>query len=155
MKTNPLPLFISSGLVSSRRFGTIKTGRIVNIFYNDVYKVELPPLHRFPMEKYRLVREMVVGQFKSTENVHFMVSPLATRNELISTHCAKVSVHLKINSDLIYPCLQIEYVDRYIGGAMTTNEIRRIGFPWSEDHVKRSLSSVGGTLAATRAVLGV
>jgi hypothetical protein len=26
------------------------------IFYNDVYEVDLPPGHRFPMEKYRKVR---------------------------------------------------------------------------------------------------
>lgn len=28
------------------------------LFYNDVYRVELPEGHRFPMEKYRLVREV-------------------------------------------------------------------------------------------------
>lgn len=28
------------------------------LFYNDVYRVELPLGHRFPMEKYRLVREV-------------------------------------------------------------------------------------------------
>lgn len=28
------------------------------LFYNDVYRVELPGGHRFPMEKYRLVREV-------------------------------------------------------------------------------------------------
>ncbi|CAN0545732.1 unnamed protein product, partial [Ectocarpus sp. 8 AP-2014] len=27
------------------------------LFYNDVYRVDLPDGHRFPMEKYRLVRE--------------------------------------------------------------------------------------------------
>lgn len=31
---------------------------ILHLFYNDVYKVDLPPGHRFPMEKYRLVREV-------------------------------------------------------------------------------------------------
>ena len=29
------------------------------IFYNDVYEVNLPPHHRFPMKKYRQVRERV------------------------------------------------------------------------------------------------
>ncbi|CAN0513019.1 unnamed protein product, partial [Scytosiphon promiscuus] len=28
------------------------------LFYNDVYRVDLPGGHRFPMEKYRLVREV-------------------------------------------------------------------------------------------------
>lgn len=31
------------------------------LFYNDVYRVELPEGHRFPMEKYRLVREVRRG----------------------------------------------------------------------------------------------
>lgn len=31
------------------------------LFYNDVYRVELPEGHRFPMEKYRLVREVRTG----------------------------------------------------------------------------------------------
>lgn len=36
---------------------------------------------------------------------------------------------------------------------MNALEIRRTGFPWSPEHVRRSTSSVGGTVAATRAVL--
>lgn len=31
---------------------------ILPLFYNDVYRVDLPERHRFPMEKYRLVREV-------------------------------------------------------------------------------------------------
>lgn len=30
----------------------------LRLFYNDVYRVDLPKNHRFPMEKYRLVREV-------------------------------------------------------------------------------------------------
>lgn len=29
------------------------------VYYNDVYEVNLPPRHRFPMGKYRKVRERV------------------------------------------------------------------------------------------------
>ena len=29
------------------------------IYYNDVYKVDLPPRHRFPMNKYEQVRKLV------------------------------------------------------------------------------------------------
>jgi hypothetical protein len=31
----------------------------LRLFYNDVYEVKLPPKHRFPMGKYRKVREKV------------------------------------------------------------------------------------------------
>ena len=43
-----------------------------------------------------------------------------------------------------------EYVDRVLGG---TADMRRIGFPWSEGLVRRTLASVGGTLAATMEAL--
>lgn len=33
-------------------------GGVMPLFYNDVYKVDLPEGHRFPMEKYRLVRKV-------------------------------------------------------------------------------------------------
>jgi len=36
---------------------------------------------------------------------------------------------------------------------MTPEELKRIGFPWSKATVARTLSSVGGTVAATHAVL--
>jgi hypothetical protein len=35
------------------------------IYYNDVYEVDLPPGHRFPMEKYRIVREAVQAKVDS------------------------------------------------------------------------------------------
>ena len=35
------------------------------IFYNDVYEVILPPNHRFPMQKYRQVRERVQNRISS------------------------------------------------------------------------------------------
>jgi acetoin utilization deacetylase AcuC-like enzyme len=41
---------------------------------------------------------------------------------------------------------------RYISGDLTPLEIRRVGFPWSIEGVQRSTSSVGGTIAAMRAV---
>jgi acetoin utilization deacetylase AcuC-like enzyme len=102
-------------------------------FYNDIYKVTLPPTHRFPMEKYYLVRSGLQEYFRDTTEVQFKESPLVTADELSSTHCRN-------------------YIDRYLSGSLTDMENRRIGFPWTTAGVKRSLSSVGGTVAATRAV---
>lgn len=45
------------------------------------------------------------------------------------------------------------YVARVTQGALSREEVRRIGFPWSPGLVERSRRSVGGTLAATRAAL--
>ena len=46
------------------------------LFYNDVYRVDLPEGHRFPMEKYRLVREVRRGWGVDGDNSR---APLAKR----------------------------------------------------------------------------
>lgn len=110
------------------------------IYYNDVYEVILPKNHRFPMEKYRKVRLLAqtwMASQSQEERKHvicdFRVSPLATVEDLTTTHCP-------------------EYVDRYLRGHLTKAELRNVGFPWSMNGVLRSLSSVGGTVAAAVSV---
>lgn len=46
-----------------------------------------------------------------------------------------------------------EYIDSFCEGSIDPQIIRRIGIPWSEAFVRRSLASVGGTLAASRVAL--
>eukprot|EP00457_Paulinella_chromatophora_P004133 gb/GEZN01004143.1/.p1 GENE.gb/GEZN01004143.1/~~gb/GEZN01004143.1/.p1 ORF type:complete len:599 (-),score=70.56 gb/GEZN01004143.1/:218-1792(-) len=101
--------------------------RALVLYYNDVYQFPLPSGHRFPMEKYRVVRERL--QQLLTEQAHFYVSPFASREDLCTTH---------------HP----EYVKRFLEGTLSEKEIRWIGFPWSQKGVKRALSSTGGTIAA-------
>ena len=108
------------------------------IYYNDVYEVNLPPGHRFPMEKYRRVRERVQDGIQQDRdgalvNYQFLVSPLASWDDLVTTH-------------------DPEYIERFLRGNQTELELRNVGFPWSLDGVKRSLSSTGGTVAAACAV---
>ena len=121
------------------------------LFYNDVYEVELPPRHRFPMGKYRKVRERVQERIAShlaaaaggggdgetkpsaVVDVGFCVSPLSTFEELSTTH-------------------DPTYIRRFLEGDQTPEEQRNVGFPWSRRGVDRALSSVGGTLAAARFV---
>lgn len=62
-KSMPLRHFLAH---SSTLSGQSSTGDSVEyippsfyIYYNDVYQVDLPPRHRFPMEKYAMVRKMV------------------------------------------------------------------------------------------------
>jgi acetoin utilization deacetylase AcuC-like enzyme len=112
----------------------VPTPKSAILYYNDIYHVTMPENHRFPMDKYRLVRQYLQSQLAHHPQVKFLVSPLATIDELSLTHCPK-------------------YVLNYISGNMTAQQVRKTGFPWSKEHVYRSLSSVGGTLAATRQVL--
>ncbi|KAG7351186.1 histone deacetylase family protein [Nitzschia inconspicua] len=126
---------------------TLHPPRAFQVFYNDVYEVPLPPNHRFPMNKYRLVRERIqklilsqqlipnnsIGIPNFRPNIEFVVSPLATVEELLTTHDAS-------------------YIERFLCGNQTQAEQRNVGFPWSPQGVDRALSSVGGTLAAARFV---
>jgi len=70
---------------------------------------------------------------KNNNTKEFVISPLATVQELETTHDA-------------------EYISRFLKGDQTEQEQRNVGFPWSIQGVDRALSSVGGTLAATCAV---
>ena len=46
-----------------------------------------------------------------------------------------------------------EYVEAFLQGTLSAAAMRRIGFPWSHGLVRRTLASVGSTLAATREAL--
>ncbi|MEM7051948.1 MAG: histone deacetylase [Acidobacteriota bacterium] len=96
-------------------------------FYCDQFELPLPPEHRFPMAKYRLLRQRVAGH----REIDLEVPPAAEAVDLLRVHDAA-------------------YVSRVVGGALARQEIRRLGFPWSRRLVERSRRSVGGTLAACR-----
>jgi acetoin utilization deacetylase AcuC-like enzyme len=99
----------------------------LRLFYSDLYTIPLPPGHKFPMPKYRALREALSGD----PRFEFQPSPLASADEIELAH-------------------DPSYVRRFLEGQLTVAEIRRIGFPWSEALVQRTLASAGGTLAATR-----
>jgi acetoin utilization deacetylase AcuC-like enzyme len=102
-------------LIQGRSLLTDTTNKkAVELYYNDEYEVILPPNHRFPMQKYRRVREKLQREYTGNPNVLFSPSPLASREELITTHCP-------------------EYVDRYVKGQMTEKEVRRAGH-FNENH---------------------
>lgn len=110
------------------------------IYYNDVYEVPLPPNHRFPMDKYRRVRERLQKLVqdlhpRARQNIQydFRISPLVPLEDLTTTHCPA-------------------YVERYLIGNQTEEEIRNVGFPWSHEGVDRAFSSTGGTVAAAASI---
>jgi len=103
------------------------------VFYADEFVLPLPPGHRFPMEKYRLLRERVTVQ-GVVPAAWLEVPAAATDAELRTVHTPR-------------------YVAAVRTGTLGANAARRIGFPWSPAMVERSRRSVGGTLAACRAAL--
>ena len=104
-------------------------------FYSDTFVLPLPEQHRFPMAKYRLLRERLVEErILSAADLH-VPEPIAW-DDLLLVHDAG-------------------YVSAVANGTLTADAQRRIGFPWSPMMVERSRRSVGATLAAAREVLGV
>ena len=100
------------------------------LYFCDHYHLPLPEGHKFPLAKYRMVRDRLNqdGRFDLRE------APLVTRQDLQRVHTDS-------------------YIDGFLAGTLEPSIIRRIGFPWSEGLVKRTLASAGGTLAATRTAL--
>lgn len=103
------------------------------LFYTDQFVLPLPEGHRFPMEKYSLLLERLEesGVFSAGD---FRVPPAATDAEIVRAHCP-------------------DYLHRVQRGALSKEEVREIGFPWSPEMVERSRRSSGATLAAARVAL--
>jgi acetoin utilization deacetylase AcuC-like enzyme len=105
----------------------------LKIFYTDHFVLPLPPEHRFPMQKYVLLRRRVAESgLIAPENMRVPLA--ASDTEIMRAH----------DSD---------YLPRVQHGLLTPQEIRRIGFPWSPEMVERSRRSSGATIAACRAAL--
>src|SRR5690349_8435799 len=100
------------------------------LFYCDHYAIPLPAGHKFPSAKYGLLRKMLEadGVFRLER------ARPASREAVEAAH------------DPVY-------VERFLEGTLEPAVMRRIGFPWSPELVRRSLASVGGTLAATEDAL--
>ncbi|MEO6595255.1 MAG: histone deacetylase [Planctomycetota bacterium] len=105
----------------------------MHVFYSDPFLFPLPPEHRFPLAKYRLLRERI-ERWPASSGAGLWLAPRALRDELLLVHAA-------------------DYVDDFQAGRLDRDHMRRIGFPWSPELVERSLRSCGGTLAATRTAL--
>jgi acetoin utilization deacetylase AcuC-like enzyme len=105
----------------------------VKVFYSDHHQIELPPNHRFPIEKYRLLRAGLLEQGILFPN-DMVQSPLATRDVVTLAHTPA-------------------YFDAIFTGNVDPKVMRQIGLPWSEALVKRSLASVGGAICAAEEAL--
>ena len=97
------------------------------------YTFQLPAGHRFPIDKYALLRERVLRD-GSVQQEHLHDPARVTVDDLVLVHTR-------------------EYVDRLTLGRLDEEELRRLGFPWSEALVERSYRAVGGTCEAAAMAL--
>jgi acetoin utilization deacetylase AcuC-like enzyme len=103
---------------------------VLHVWSSARYAFPLPDGHRFPIEKYALLRERVVSEgIVPADCVHDPAR--IPREDLLLVHTA-------------------DYVDRFTEGKLTRDEQRKLGFPWSEHLVERSYRAAGGTMEAAR-----
>lgn len=98
------------------------------VFYADTYEVPLPEKHRFPMDKYRLIREGLVRENILTEDELFE-APLADETLIKSVHCPA-------------------YFEAIKNQTLEHRKARKVGLPLTPEMYQRTLGSMGGFLAA-------
>ncbi|WPC74935.1 histone deacetylase family protein [Vibrio porteresiae] len=104
---------------------------MIPLVYHPIYsQLILPKGHRYPINKYRLLYDALQQKAQQesswqTEFEYFTPSPL-TIDEVKEIH-------------------QADYVDLLVHGSLPAAKMRRIGFPWSEQLIERTLLSAGGT----------
>lgn len=99
-------------------------------FYTDHYVLPLPPGHRFPMEKYSQLRDLV----KNLDAIELVEAPAVSDTQILYAH-------------------DPTYLMKILRGNLSPQEQREIGFPWSTQMVERSRRSAGATLAAAKVAL--
>src|SRR3954471_15375214 len=100
----------------------------MDVWSHDRWGIPLPAGHRFPISKYRLLRERV--------------------ERLVTVHEAE-----PVPWDWLAAVHAGDLLERIRLGTLTLREQRGLGLPWSEVLVERGRRSVGGTLCAARRAL--
>jgi acetoin utilization deacetylase AcuC-like enzyme len=107
----------------------------MRLFPSDAHPLPLPVGHRFPLAKYRLLRERLERERDRGRAFEFVQPHAATDEELLRVH-------------------DRGYLRRVVDGTLSPGEVRRIGFPWSPQLVERSRRSTGAAVDAARAAIG-
>ena len=102
-------------------------------FYADHFVLPLPAGHRFPMPKYKLLRERLVAELPE---VRLGQAPAASDGELALVHTPA-------------------YIEAITHGTLALPAQREIGFPWSPAMAERARRSAGATMLAARVALGL
>lgn len=103
------------------------------IVYHPDYVAPLPDAHRFPMPKFKILRDLLLQDgVISTEQIYQPELPPLDSIELVHTS---------------------EYVRAYCDGTLESKAQRRIGLPWSSALAHRTRIAIGGTILAARLAL--
>lgn len=106
---------------------------MIKIAWAQIYHHPLPENHRFPMEKYSLLPDQLI--FEGTASKENFFEPVA------------------VSESQILLCHTKTYWDKLLHLQLTPSEIRKTGFPLSEQLIKREVIIAGGTVQAARYAL--
>ncbi|SEK78980.1 Histone deacetylase domain-containing protein [Pseudomonas agarici] len=96
------------------------------LIYHDDYSPKFPAEHRFPMDKFRLLRD------------HLVNSGLTRDAELLRSQICPV--------DILALAHDRGYIERYLAGELSREDQRRLGLPRSPALAQRTVRAVGGSL---------
>ncbi|RZS99068.1 histone deacetylase family protein [Aquimarina brevivitae] len=106
---------------------------MLKIAYHPIYKHPLPEGHRFPMEKYELLPKQLLHEGTCTED-NFFTPTFPSDKDILAVH----------DSD---------YYKQLTSLSLDKKAIRKIGFPLSEELIKREVIIADGTIKASRDAL--
>jgi acetoin utilization deacetylase AcuC-like enzyme len=104
-----------------------------HLVFHPIYsQLDLPVRHRFPIQKYQGIKDALIREKVSVD--HFY-EPKALTIDAISN---------------VYDPL---YIHQLCSGELDPKAMRRIGFPWSQQLVQRTLTAAGGTVLTSQLAL--
>jgi acetoin utilization deacetylase AcuC-like enzyme len=103
------------------------------LVYHPEYVAPLPDQHRFPMDKFRMLRELLLKE-KVVDASQFHAPDFATDELLQLVH-------------------QPNYISAYRNGTLDPRAQRRIGLPWTPEIVRRTCRAVSGTVLTAKLAL--
>ena len=103
------------------------------IIYHEDYVAPLPSGHRFPMEKFRLLYQMLLAD-GVVEKSQFHAPELPPQEWIELVH-------------------DNHYVQAYCNGTLDAKAQRRIGLPWSPALVNRTCTATAGTVLTAKLAL--
>ncbi|QTS85707.1 histone deacetylase [Ectopseudomonas khazarica] len=103
------------------------------LVYHEDYSPPFPAGHRFPMEKFRLLRD------------HLVASGLTTDAELLRPELCPAEILALVHCP--------DYIARYMAGELAPEDQRRLGLPWSDALARRTVRAVGGSLLTAELAL--
>ena len=103
---------------------------MLKIAYHPIYKHPLPEGHRFPMAKYELLPQQLLHEGTCTQADFFEPTPI-DQHSIEQVHCPV-------------------YLQRLLNLALDRKEIRKIGFPLSQQLINREIIIAGGTVEGAK-----